>query len=137
MTAPKTLAAISLATAFLATTSAWAQPAGSEYLPKVPQNPTHQSGGSASSTGESTTTTGVTSDGSAKGSGSSSNRRQKQGRKKPATAKPAKLTPAAADTSGAGDTLPIVLLVAVGVMVLVVGVVLRRRSGYRSGSWRN
>ena len=133
MTAPKTLVAISVATAFLATTSAWAQPAGSEYLPKVP----HQSGGSASSTGESTTTTGVTSDGSAKGSGSSSNRRQKQGRKKPATAKPAKLTPAAADTSGAGDTLPIVLLVAVGVMVLVVGVVLRRRSGYRSGSWRN
>ena len=44
MTARKSVTAISLVIALVATASASAQPAGSEYLPKIPKNPTQSLG---------------------------------------------------------------------------------------------
>jgi hypothetical protein len=98
-------------------TSALAGPAGSEYLPKVPQS-------GASSSAEPTGTTSLPQSESTKKSKEQDQKRKKKQRKA-STVPP----PSSDDDDSSGSVLlsPVVLLMVVGVIVIVVGMTMRRR----------
>ena len=120
---------------------ALADPAGSEYLPKVPDAKGHASGGgsgqsgasgtSATGSSSSTVAPSVGSAESAKASGS----KEKKGNGKTDTS--TTVSPASSTddgSSGGGSSgLWVVLLIVAGVIVTAVGMTLRRRQGGEDG----
>jgi hypothetical protein len=123
--------------------SAWAAPAGDEYLPKVPDATGHDAsasrggggnGGSSAPLDSSSSSTGatapVTSPSDSSGGPDKSHKDSKKD--KVAKAPPAKLAVDSSDNSGDGSSglfTPIVLLIVAGVIVAAVGMTLRHRAG--------
>ncbi|HSR25704.1 MAG TPA: hypothetical protein VLW53_19275 [Candidatus Eisenbacteria bacterium] len=130
MTAAKPIAAATIATALVATASAMAQPAGSEYLPKLPKAGHHSSSGGQSPS--STTSSGIPATVTESTATSAPGPRRHRGpthrrhRRHPKVAR-AKIASASPDTAGGSDLLPLALLLAVGGIVLLAGGVLRRQ----------
>jgi hypothetical protein len=132
-------AAISLALA----ASAYAAPAGDEYLPKVPKasgnSASHNQGSgasvnAASSAGSTTTetqasSTSAASNSSSTGGGGTKSRKQGGNQRNPAPA-PVTAVPASSSDDSSDSTLlsPVIILLVAGVILGAVGMTLRRRN---------
>jgi hypothetical protein len=116
--------------------SAMASPAGSEYLPKVPQSGSHSSASGSSETPapSSSETTSTTSSGEA--AGPKTKKAAKPQKKEPkADRAPATASPVKTDGGSSGSLLlsPVTLLIAVAILAMIFWVV-RRRMKARAGA---